>query len=307
MIALPLPNLWADTVTLKNGKLLKGLVVERHEDRIILSTESGEIPILLRGVKEVKYDDPEQSLYQMGRMYESQSKLGEALSFYEKAAELNPDFEEARNAATGVRSRLLASQSQGPRNEMEKQQAIQDSWSQGRGPVSETTTKPSPAKLLKDRMGLSLEKKGDWVLLGFVESKKTAALAGLKKGDRLVSIDGVSLRYLSPVVVCEKMLEPRLSTFTLEIERDLFIKQAERNPSKLGFDMGLEYEGIRIKKSRAESAADMAGLKEDDYLVGVNGTSTRYFAVKKAAVLIQNSKTERLVLTVRRNAMLSRG
>ena len=45
------PVVFADTVTLKNGKDLKGLVVEKHADRIILSTEKKEIPILLKGIK----------------------------------------------------------------------------------------------------------------------------------------------------------------------------------------------------------------------------------------------------------------
>ncbi len=39
------PEIFADTVILKTGKDLKGLVVEEHEDRIIFSTENGEIPV----------------------------------------------------------------------------------------------------------------------------------------------------------------------------------------------------------------------------------------------------------------------
>ena len=82
------PPLLADTIVLKNNKNLKGLVVESHADRIILSTENGEVPILLKGIKNIQYDSPEQSFMQMGQVYQSEGKYGEALAFYEKAVEL---------------------------------------------------------------------------------------------------------------------------------------------------------------------------------------------------------------------------
>src|SRR3989338_3099525 len=61
------PILSADTIVMKNGKELKGLVVEQHADRVIFSTENGEVPIFLKGVKDIRYDEPAQNFMKIGK------------------------------------------------------------------------------------------------------------------------------------------------------------------------------------------------------------------------------------------------
>jgi len=302
-------NLLADTITLKNGKDLKGLVVERHADRIILSTEKGEIPILLKGIKNIRYDDPEQNFMKAGQAYESEGKLGEALAFYEKAVEVNPNFEDAKKAANGVRNRFWAQRTEGPRNEMETKQAIYDAWGQGK-PMDQLIHKETleQAAALREGLGVSLERKGDWISFDFVDPKKEAALAGLRKNDRVVSMDGRSLRYLSEEVVRKDFLSPRVSNFTLEFERDCFVHK-EKNQIKLpdiGLKLKLEYQGLIIQSVKDGSPAADAGLKEGDLLTQVDGTATRYMPLKKVIQLIQNSREDRIVFTIRRPALLTR-
>ncbi len=302
-------NLLADTITLKNGKDLKGLVVEKHFDRIILSTEKGEIPILLAGIKNIRYDDPEQNFMKAGQAYESEGKLGEALAFYEKAVEVNPNFEDAKNAANGVRNRFWAQRTEGPRNEMETKQAIYDAWGQGK-PVDQLIHKETleQAAALREGLGVSLKRKEDWVCFDFVDPKKEAAAAGLRKNDRVVSMDGHSLRYLSEEVVSKDFLSPKFSNFTLEFERDCFVHK-EKNQIKLsdvGLKLKLEYQGLIVQSVKDGSPAAEAGLKEGDLLTRVDGTATRYMPLKKAVQLIQNSREDRIVFTIRRPALLTR-
>ena len=301
--------LWADTVTLKNGKDLKGLVVERHADRVVLSTEKGEVPIFLKGIKNIKYDDPEQSFMKIGKAYEAEGKLGEALAFYEKAAEVNPDLEEARKAAIGVRNRFWALSTEGPRNEIEKQQVIYDAWGQGK-PIEEVIRNQvfEQAKALREGLGISLERKGDWVRLDYVDPKKAAALVGLKKNDRLASIDGQSLRYLTVEVVRKDLLLPRYSNFTLEFERESFLhKKLNKVKMKdLGFKLRLEYQGLVVHSVKSATPAQEAGLRDEDLLTQVDGAPTRYMPLKKVVQLVENSTEERIVFTIRREALLAR-
>ena len=116
----------ADTVILKNNKELKGLVVERHADRILLSTVKGEIPILLAGIKKIQYDDPALSYLSVGRQYEEKNKLGEALAYYEKAAEMNPGIEEVQKRIQSVKNRFWTQSSAKPMNEISERQAVYD-------------------------------------------------------------------------------------------------------------------------------------------------------------------------------------
>ncbi len=121
-------DLRADTVMLKNGKDLKGLVVEEHEDRIFLSTVNGEIPVLRRGILEIEYDDPALNFTQIGRAYEEKQRWPEAMSYYERALELDPNQEEAKKASARVRNLFWAKSAVGPVKEIERRQALYETW-----------------------------------------------------------------------------------------------------------------------------------------------------------------------------------
>lgn len=299
---------FADTILLKNDKELKGLVVERHADRIILSTEKGEIPILLSGIKDIRYDDPEQNFMQIGRAYEAEHKYGEALAYYEKAAEVNPNFDEAKAAAAAMKSRFWAATTQGPQSEMEKQNAIYESWGQGKSlDVSPEKEMRKNAKILSQNLGLVIAKKGDWVRVAEAHLKKDAASAGLRRGDRLAAIDGESLRYLNVGVVTLKLTVPADSSFTLEYERDITVRSRTEGKAwkDLGLKLKLEPKGIMVEKVSDDSPAAAAGIKEGDLLTQVNGQSTRYLAIGKVMEAV-DSKGAGAVLTVRRSAMLTR-
>ncbi len=306
----PFSSAFADTVVLKNGKELKGLVVEQHTDRIVLSTEKGELPILSNSVKDVLYDEPAQNFIKIGKDYEAKGSLGEAFAYYEKALETDPNSEEARRSMEGVRSRFWASATEGPREEIEKRQIIYDAWQRNK-PLEEMfkTKALKQTKELQEGLGLTLEKKDDWVRLAFVDPKKAAHHAGLKKNDRLVSIDNQSLRYLGVDVVAKKMLLPHYASFNIEFERDCFLNKEEARKmtlKELGFKLKIKREGIITRSVRSESPAGASGIKNRDLLVKVNGVSTRYMSVREAVKLIENSEEDRVVVAVRRAALLTR-
>lgn len=302
-------SLLADTVSLKNGKQLKGLVVEEHEDRILLSTASGEIQVLRRGIRKIDFSDPAQNFLKTGREYEAKERWGEALGYYEKALELNPELEDAKKAVIRVRNLFWAKSAAGPAAEIERRQELYETWDKQRFPKDAARTSNDRAHLLRDGLGVRLEKKGDWVRLSSVASGKSAARAGLRVQDRLVAVDGDSLRYLSVEVVREKLVWPRRSSFTLEYDRDCPLVKTgfEKDPRAFGFDLKLANRGLVVTRVSPGTSAARAGLKADDILVEVNGGSTRYLSLKKLMGVIQKNPSDlRAVLTARRSALLTR-
>ena len=186
---------------------------------------------------------------------------------------------------------------------------IYDAWGQGK-PIDQLIRKEEleQAVALREGLGVSLERKGDWISFNFVDPKKEAALVDLRKNDRLVSMDGRSLRYLNEEVVRKDFLSPRFSNFTLEFERDCFVHK-EKNQVRLpdiGLKLRLEYQGLIIQSVKDGSLAAEAGLKEGDLLTQVDGTATRYMPLKKVVQLIQHSQEDRIVFTIRRPALLAR-
>lgn len=298
----------ADTLVLKNGKEMKGLVVEQHVDRVILSTEKGEVPVLSKRIKKIIYDDAEQNFLQVGKAYEAEGKYGEALAYYEKAVQINPNLEEAKTLAAGVRNRFWASSTEGPRTEVETKQLLYDSWGQQK-PMDELIQQKEveQSKKLKEDLGIHLKKKGDWVEISEIDAKKDAWQAGLRRADRLASIDGQSLRYLNEDAVTKKMLTPRYSNYSLEYERDVALSKANGSSLKqLGLGLKLEYQGIRVSSVHKGSAAESAGLKNNDLVIKVGNEPTRYMPLGKVLSAIENANTAEALLTIRRNALLSR-
>jgi tetratricopeptide (TPR) repeat protein len=303
-------DLCADAIKLKNGKELKGLVVEEHEDRILLSTENGEIPVLRRGIRQIDFDNPAQNFAQVGRSFEEKQRWGEAMAYYEKALEVNPDLEEAKNAVARVRNRFWAKTALGPVDEIEKRQALYETW--GKGNFSETRKGPeasAPTELLHKDLGLRLLKKGDWVRLSEVIPGKDAALSGLRKNDRLVSIDGNSLRYLNVEAVREKLMSPRHTSFILEYDRECHMARTgfEKELREFGLELKLDTQGVVVTGVKPSSAASRSGFHKNDTIIEVNSVSTRYLPLKKFMDVIQkNPAAVEAVFIVRRSALLTR-
>ena len=294
---------------MKDGSEMKGLVVEQHEDRVILSTEKGEVPVLREKIAKIFYDDPEQAFMQIGESYEASSQWGEALAYYEKAMQTNPNFEDAKKAVVRVRNQFWSKASAGPNGEIERQQALYDDWGKPKPAVEKFKDQAQEqARSLREGLGLVLEKKGDWVLVSQVVLKKDASIGGLKRGDRLVAIDGRSLRYLSAEAVREKFLSPQYSNFTLEYQRDCSLKKTgfEKDLAELGLQLKLEYQGVVLQSVKKGSRADKAGLKPNDLLISVNGASIRYLPLKKLLHAISAGPGSSSVLSVQRSVMLTR-
>lgn len=285
----------ADTALLKDGREIKGLVVEEHEDRVVFSTADGEIRLKRTLIADLQFDDPAYTFLSLGRERERQEKFGEALSYYEKAYQLNPNLEDAKSAALGIRSRFWANFGQGPVSEVAKQQAIENAYRSDQ--TLEEQMKAREDDLGKEvwtRMGMELTVIGDWMTVTKVKLGSQAQRKVLKPGDRVLAIDGTSMKYLNKAAVGEKLLEPRFTSLKAGIGRAVSIPAGESRKLKdLGFKMSQAYDGIVVTEVRAGSASDRLGFKAGDQIDKINGTMTRYLPLGKAVESIEKSDVKK--------------
>jgi C-terminal processing protease CtpA/Prc len=138
--------------------------------------------------------------------------------------------------------------------------------------------------------------------------KKDGFAAGLRRQDRLVSIDTQSLRYLNADIVAKKMVSPRYSSFTLEYERDYKVEKEAGGKvwNDLGLSLKLEYQGIVVEKVLPDSPAARSGLKANDLVAQVNGQSTRYMPMAKVMEIIRGGGQGSVSLSIRRSVILTR-
>lgn len=299
----------ADTIVLKSGEQLKGLVVEEHEDRVILSTADGEMPVMRKEIVKVEFDDPSYTLLSMGRQLERGKKLGEALSYYEKAIQLNPSLEEAKRASIGVRSKMWAGFTEGPTSEVEKQQEIQDAWR------ADTTIEEQAKKddeedesVLWKRMGIELVQDGDFVRVEDVRVGGYAHQAGVRRSDAIHAIDGRSMRYIQKRAVIQDLLNPRYASMTLEVRRQIVFpaKVGKTDLKNLGMDVKQDYNGAVIGRVKSGGPAARYGLKAGDRLIRVGAENTRYMPVQKISQAFKSNQGKALEIETARTLQMAR-
>ncbi len=303
------PSAWADTVHFKNGEQLKGLIVEEHEDRVVLSTADGEMPVLRKVIDKIDFDDPAYTLLSMGRQLERSKKYGEALSYYEKAHQLNPGLEEARTASIGVRSKMWAGFTEGPTSEILKQQEIQDAWR------SDTTMEEQAKRgeeadesLLWKRMGLKLAQEGDFVKVEDIRVGSYGHQAGMRLNDALHSIDGRSMRYIQKRAVQQDLLNPRYASMTVEVRRKIsFPAKVKKSDLKsVGMDLKQEYNGVVVWRVKRGSPSDKYGVKAGDRLIRVDEENTRYMPLPKIKQAFKTKQGKAFAVETGRTLQMAR-
>lgn len=299
----------ADTIQLKNGEQLKGLVVEEYEDRVILSTAEGEVPVMRKRITKVDFDDPAYTLLSIGKELERSKKLGQALSYYEKALQLNPDLSDAKRASVGVRSKMWAGFTEGPITEMQKQQEIQDAWR------ADTTIEEQAQKneeedeeLLWKRMGIELVVDGDFIKVGDIRIGSYAHQAGMRAGDVIYGVDARPMRYIQKRAVIEDMLNPRYASMLVEVRRKISfpVKIGKTDLRSLGIDLRQDYNGAVISRVKSGGPAEKLGIKSGDRLVRVADEKTRYMPLTKIGQAFKSNQGKVFSIETARTLQMAR-
>ncbi len=298
----------ADLISLNSGEEMRGLIVEEYEAGVLVSTVDGELLIERTDINEITYDDPAYSMLSLARSYESEKKYGLALSYYEKAYKSNPELIEAKKAAVGIRGRFWSDFAEGPLSEVTKQQEVRDAYRANKDLDDLSLVKSeSVAKTLWARMGVALGEDADWIKIKRVNIGSLARKRGLMKGDSLIAIDGKSLRNLNGDVVAAALLEPRYSSMTVDISREIiFDKLVSHKMHALGIKLKQEYNGVVFTDIESDSIFGSLGIKKNDMIISVAGKPTRYLNLRQVIKIIEDKGNDPLSLVIKRSLQLPR-
>lgn len=285
---IPVPGR-ADTLHLKSGGTVRGVVLEEQADRYLVSTVDGEVAILKPLVGQVIYDDPEQSYYQLGRRFQRAGRLREALTAYQTSLQLQPEFRAARQALLAVQRRLWRQDEAQLRAELRQKRLIMAQV--GHLPASIVTDESLGA-----RYGCWLGYEAGWTTIAQVLPGSAAARAGLQPGDLVVGLDGESIERLPAEVVGERFRRAA-GELTLLIERVVPVrKQRLEAQSRWGFSLELVYDGWQV--GRLLPGSIDSGLAPGDAVVAMDGEPTRYLTEK--SVKRRLARRDALELTIQR-------
>ncbi|MFH1848543.1 MAG: PDZ domain-containing protein [Candidatus Omnitrophota bacterium] len=302
----------ADAVFTKNGREIKGVVVEEYDDRVVISTYKGEESILKEEIEEVRYDIPEENLSRLAALYKDKGEYKTALALYRKAYKLQPDFKEARDGML-LAQNLIFNKQEAYRK---KQVSMRQDTERNLGAAQEES--PDPRDAMQSRIKKVWETVGvevmedpatEQIAVKDVLEKSPADIHGIKQGDIILAIWGKLTRYMSPRDVMDLLLSEDITELRLTIMRRLNIKLAEDAllggaKHRLGGAFEMLLEGLTVSDVKPDGPFHSAGVKNGDLVAYLDGKPTRYMSLPSAYELIEETDKDVIEIGIHRAVVL---
>jgi len=285
-----IPRALADAVYLSNGDIVKGVVVEDHKDRIVLSTYKGEIQILKVTIDQIFFDNEEQNYTYLGDKALSEGDFALAFGLYQKALQINPEFENAKGAFLRLNDAINR---------------------------KKLNIKPHNfSAALSEQLGISIERFKDRIRVKSVINESTAQKAGISEGDFITTVWDASIMYMDADSAAENITGAPLSIVNLGIEKNITLPVTPIPWYKkilsflmfdnFGFKLALRSNGLIVSYINPRGPAAANGLKSSDEATHINGESVRYMPISMVRRKIFQSNLNEVILTVKRQIVVMR-
>jgi len=290
----------ADTVTLKNGDIVKGVILENYVDRILVSTYEGEKSIMKSKIARLKYDAQEDNLLSLGEYYRKKENFDDAYFYYKKAYAANPDSKAAKDGITLSKQAFFRKARDRHQDAVEKRRIIEAFKSKGRF----DEVPKDKEKILKDVLGVALKMDGINPIVERIERRSVAEISGIRLGDRIIAIWSSLTGFLSKDEVISRLIDRTPRELKLTIERDIkvgkkrhiFVRSTE---NFIGTRFVMQWDGLTVGDVIADGPAGRAGLKTGDLVMKIEGKPTRYMNAPNMHELIRKAQGE-VAFTIRR-------
>ncbi len=289
------PTVFADEIYFTSGETLRGLVVEEHHDRVVVSTEEGEKTVLRSRVEEIFYAEPERNYLYLGHQAIEDSEFSLARGFLQKVLQINPRLSEAEDALRRL-------------EDLERKRAT---------PLAPMG---GPLQALGKALGITLKASEQYTRASGVREGSSAQRAGILPGDALVAAWRHSLAFLAPEEAAAELVGPSGTQIKLTIERVVELPKGSSSrgwPEGRGeasssrsrwpqMDLEMGRLGVTVLRAQPAGAAEKAGLSPGDRIVRIFEESTRYMPLHQAQRKIAEARERGVRLVLHRDLLLSR-
>jgi RNase P/RNase MRP subunit p29 len=295
----------ADIIYTNDGKEIKGIVVEEYKDRLVLSTADGEVTVLKSDIRELNFDSEEENLIRLAEQAMDRRDQARAYSYYERALKLNPDSKAAKNGMAYLQGYILRQQEAKKEEDIRRQSDLE---LYGNAAMAVKGGVEDQVATLGKTTGMTIAINDNFPQIESVKINSPAYEAGVRKGDFLIGIWGKLTGYMSLDEILNALLKRSALEIRCTIERtaELPINPnrvvAGGTESAIGAVLSMELDGLTVSSAKEAGS----GLQTGDLIAAIDGKSTRYMPLKKAAELITNTKSDTVKLTFRRSIIIWR-
>lgn len=302
----------ADTITLKNGKEVKGIVVEDYQSRIVISTIDGEQTIMKDEIGEIYYDTEEDNLIKLAERARERRNYAKAYGLYEKALKINPRSKTAQDGMVFCQSYMVRRQEADKASDVARREEFERYGGFAGGERAEAGKEDDLKSRLKDALGMTLIIADGIPAVESVMPRSQAFDAGIKAGDHLVAVWSRLTGYMSLKEVIDILLEKTSFEIKVTIERNVDVTV---NPARgaistmsdlIGAAFVMKFDGLTAEQVAEGGYAAAAGLKDGDLITTIDGQPTRYMPLKKAVDIVRSSKGTAVSITFRRQIIIWR-
>ncbi|MDP2942371.1 MAG: tetratricopeptide repeat protein, partial [Candidatus Omnitrophota bacterium] len=96
------PRTYADTIILKDGRRIEGLILAEQQDCYIVKIKIGTTKVEKAMIEKIDRLSSEENLVNFGNQYLESKNYDSALEQYKKALDINPEYQPAKDAMTKV-------------------------------------------------------------------------------------------------------------------------------------------------------------------------------------------------------------
>lgn len=298
---------FSDTINLKNGETIKGVILEDYADRIQILTVDGEKKILKSNIQRVIYDLEEQNLVSRGDSYSDNGLYPEAYYYYEKALKINPEYKKARD---GLNFAIYQMNQEDAKVKLDTIRRHNETERPSRILVVAPHQFTEEETAIKNTLGIAIKNSAESFEVSGITPNSPAGKADLKKGDILLAVWGKNVSYMQPKEVISKLLDPTILNIQLTIDRLYSFplpENAKNYEALLGAELGFsEMEGLVIKRILTAGPAEKAGLKKDDIVTEIQKKSTLHMPLGEVKKLVLRARGKNIFIRIKRDVTLWR-
>jgi hypothetical protein len=293
----------ADTVFLKDGTRVQGVILDEYSDRVLVSTAEGEKSVLKDDIWKASYSDEIRSTLHKARNMVRRGKLTEAYSYYKKVSEIDPG-----NIEADIRLEFLRKSIKNGVHDK-----IWDNIEMRTSALSGGSYDPAFA-VKKERYKLFLSPGEPAVTVnGKVQNAEGIVFQpeGLTSGDRIISVWGAKTAYLGVEEIAGLLATNGDNRVVIERDVNAALEKPGRGLSVFGFSnryrsitgasLELNNKGVEVRKVRPGGPFDRAGIIQGDIISSVNGESIKYTPLKKVFQMIEAGAGSKALFSIQRD------